>query len=260
VVGGLERFRDHFARHNHQYALIGGAACDPAMDQVGLPFRATRDLDVVLIVEALDTRFARSFWQFIRLGQYQLQQSTAGRPRFYRFADPEARGFPSMLEIFSAKPEGISLADDSHLTPIPFDEAASSLSAILLQTEYYAFLKAGIRSVDGVPIVGPEHLVPLKARAWLDLTERKAVGEEIDRRDITKHRNDVFRLSRIVDPAPRGDVPQVVREDMRRFLERVGNETIDLKGLGMGRDSVDMVIRRLGRIYGTGEGAPCQDR
>jgi hypothetical protein len=43
----VKRFRDHFAGHEGQYVLIGGAACELVMDDVGLNFRATKDLDTV---------------------------------------------------------------------------------------------------------------------------------------------------------------------------------------------------------------------
>ena len=55
MVKGLDCFRDHFNAYNDRYVLIGGAACSLAMDNAGLAFRATRDLDIVLCVEALDT-------------------------------------------------------------------------------------------------------------------------------------------------------------------------------------------------------------
>jgi formylmethanofuran dehydrogenase subunit E len=65
MVAGIRRFRDHFAGHEDQYILIGGAACELIMDEVGLDFRATKDLDIVLIVEALDPAFSETFWAFI---------------------------------------------------------------------------------------------------------------------------------------------------------------------------------------------------
>jgi hypothetical protein len=252
VVGGLERFRDHFRDHTHQYALIGGSACDLLMEQVGLTFRATKDLDIVLIVEELDSAFARSFWDFIRAGRYGVAQSRTGKPLNYRFVSPQATDFPSMLEVLSNRPDQIPFSDGVHLTPIPFDGEISSLSAILLREDYYEFLKAGIRIIEGVSVVGPEHLVPLKTRAWLDLKERRAAGHDIHSSDINKHRKDVFRLYRIVDPAPLKDTPQAIREDMRRFLTEVRSEPIDLKGLGIARSSLDEVLDQLGRIYGAG--------
>ena len=252
MVGGLERFRDYFADHTPQYALIGGSACDLLMEQVGLSFRATKDLDIVLTAEALDSAFAKTFWNFIRAGQYSVAKSSEGKATYYRFVSPQQRGFPGMLEILSVRPERFLLSDGAHLTPVPFDGAISSLSAILLQEEYCAFLKAGLRVVEGISVVGPEHLVPLKARAWLDLKERRAAGREIHSGDISKHRKDVFRLYRIVDPAPLGDVPRLIRSDITRFLKKVRDEPIDLKGLGISRSSLDEVLEELGRIYGAG--------
>jgi len=53
VVEGLDRFGEHFAAYTDQYLLIGGAACTLAMDEAGQPFRATKDLDIVLCLESL---------------------------------------------------------------------------------------------------------------------------------------------------------------------------------------------------------------
>lgn len=61
MVAGVDRFRAHFSGHEHQYVLIGGAACELIMEEAGLDFRATKDLDIVLIVEALDPAFSETF-------------------------------------------------------------------------------------------------------------------------------------------------------------------------------------------------------
>ncbi|MDD3898415.1 MAG: tyrosine-type recombinase/integrase, partial [Syntrophomonadaceae bacterium] len=42
-----------------QYAIIGGTACDLLMSEDGLDFRATRDIDIVLIVESLTPEFGK---------------------------------------------------------------------------------------------------------------------------------------------------------------------------------------------------------
>ena len=54
MVRGLERFREFFADYSDRYVLIGGVAAYLSMEEAGQAFRATRDLDIVLIVEALD--------------------------------------------------------------------------------------------------------------------------------------------------------------------------------------------------------------
>ena len=68
MVGGLRRFTDHFRGFEDSYVLIGGAACDLWLSERGVPFRATKDLDLVLVVEALTPAFFEQFWAFIRDG------------------------------------------------------------------------------------------------------------------------------------------------------------------------------------------------
>jgi hypothetical protein len=63
--------------------------------------------------------------------RYEIRQaSNTGKPVFYRFQKPADQRFPVMLELFCRAPDGITLAEGSHLTPIPLDEAVASLSAI----------------------------------------------------------------------------------------------------------------------------------
>lgn len=146
MVKGLDIFRDHFAALADQYVLIGGTAATIAMEEVGLDFRATKDLDIVLHIEALSPAFGAAFWAFIERGQYETRQaSDTGRPVLYRFRNPSDPRFPAMLELFCRSPNGIELSEGAHLTPIPFDQIVASLSAILLDDEYYAFILEGRR-------------------------------------------------------------------------------------------------------------------
>lgn len=116
MVRGVARFREHFAGFEDHYVLIGGAACDLAMLEAGLDFRATKDLDIVLCVEVLDAAFVRAFWEFVQNGVYQNRQKSTGKRLFYRFHDPEDDSFPWMLELFCRTPDsfvltGMSVAD-----------------------------------------------------------------------------------------------------------------------------------------------------
>lgn len=187
MVTGVDRFRAHFAGHEHQYVLIGGAACELIMDEVGLDFRATKDLDIVLIVEALDAAFAERFWAFVEEGRYEIRERSQGEKILYRFQKPKAEGFPAMLELFSRSPEGLTLVEDSHLTPLPIDEAAASLSAILLDEDYYAFLKSMVRDAGGIPVLNEAAIIPFKARAWLDLSRERDAGGRVDERRTSKN-------------------------------------------------------------------------
>src|SRR6056297_1855898 len=132
MVHGLEKFKEYFENHKNQYVFIGGTACDILMDELGAPFRATKDLDIVLIIEALDISFGNTFWQFIEAGGYKHRQKSTGKNQFYRFSKPEDEDFPKMIELFSRKTNNFELKFNSSLTPIHIDESIVSLSAILL--------------------------------------------------------------------------------------------------------------------------------
>lgn len=220
------------------------------MSDVGLRFRATKDLDIVLRLESVDTEFARAFWSFVKTGGYETQETAEGKRRFYRFKKPTNADYPVMLELFSRVPDALSIAEGSHLTPIPVNDEISSLSAILLDEDYYDWIQKGKREIEGLPIVGPEYLVPLKARAWLDLRARKEAGEEIDSLSIKKHKNDVFRLFRVIDPEANVKPPPRVTEDMQAFLEQVATEDVDLKALGLRTISREAVLDGLRKLYG----------
>jgi hypothetical protein len=252
MVKGLDVFRAWFVDYLDQYILIGGTAASLAMEEAGLEFRATKDLDVVLHVEALTSAFGVTFWRFIDAGGYEIRQaSDTGKPTFYRFQRPTDNSFPVMVELFCRAPDSLRTIENGQLTPIGFDEAVSSLSAILLDDAYYAFIMAGRREVDGLPWVGEDRLIPLKAVAWLDLSARREQGEQVDARNIRKHANDVLRLSQLLTPATRIELDEKIAGDMRRFLATAATDTsLDPKALGLGRATLTDLFSRIAQAYG----------
>jgi hypothetical protein len=231
--------------------LIGGTAATLAMQEAGLEFRATKDLDIVLHIETLSPSFGEVFWSFVEAGGYEIRQaSDTGKPVFYRFQKPADESFPVMLELFCRAPVGIKLAEGSHLTPIPIDEVAASLSAILLDDAYYEFILAGRKDVGGLPWVGEDRLIPLKASAWLDLRERHTNGEPVDSKNIRKHANDVLRLSQLLAPDVRIEVAPRIAQDLNSFLDGIeADRTIDPKSLEI-NSSVAEMIERIAQAYG----------
>jgi hypothetical protein len=163
MVVGLDRFSAHFADFKDCYVLIGGAASWLVLHEAGMRPRATKDLDIVLCIEVLDAAFAGAFWAFIRAGGYVIGEKSQGTKTFYRFQSPSEPEYPYMLELFSRKPDLLVLGDDSHLTPIPMGEDVSSLSAILLDENYYEFIHRHKREIGGISLVTEECLIPLKA-------------------------------------------------------------------------------------------------
>ena len=181
MVKGLDIFRKHFKGFEGRYVLIGGTASSIVMEEAGVLFRATKDLDIVLSIESLDLEFGRRFWEFITKGEYTNRQVSSDKKLFYRFHSPKMDDYPYMLELFSRVPDALTIDSTKNtLTPIPIANDISSLSAILLESAYCEFIHDHKTNKGGLPIVGPEILIPLKTKAWLDLSERKAAGESID--------------------------------------------------------------------------------
>lgn len=252
MVRGLETFAAFFAGDEARYVLIGGVATQLVLDDAGLPARATKDLDIVLCVEALDAAFGEKLWAFIHAGGYEVRQQGVEGRRFYRFASPTDPAYPHMLEFFAREPGNLPLAADAYLTPVPFDEQVESLSAILLDQDYYDFLQAHTRPLAGVRIVTEPALIALKARAWLDLVARKEVDPDaVGSRHIRKHRNDVLQLSQLLLPDARAEVTDAIRADIARFCRQVTPEVSpellsQLKIL----ETPDAVIERVRRHFG----------
>ena len=211
MVTGINSFKERFKDMDNQYAIIGGTACDLLMSEIGEDFRATKDLDIVLIVESLTAEFGRRFWEYIVDAGYEHRNKSTGEPQFYRFSHPVSSEYPFMIEIFSRKPDNLNLPENAVLTPLPLDEELSSLSAILLDDNYYDFIKSGIIQIDGIAILDALHLIPLKAKAWADLSEKKAADENsVDSKDIKKHKNDIYRLTSLLTPEMQITVSQEI--------------------------------------------------
>src|SRR5271154_6124515 len=211
MVRGLPIFREHFRRFEGAFILIGGAACHEWFAAEDLEFRATKDLDMVLVIEVIEPAFVAALRKFVADGGYEIRQRTQdGPPILYRFAKPTNPDFPAMLELFSRKPEQIDLGEGQEIVPIPAGNDVHSLSAILLDENYYSLIVNHHRTQEGVAVADATALIPLKAHAWLNLTQRKEHGEKIDSKYIDKHRNDVFRLAGTLPGEPGPALPESI--------------------------------------------------
>lgn len=220
MIVGLDRFREFFRDYQNQYALIGGVATMRWLEEAGFSPRATKDFDLVLLIENLDDAYLRRFWDFVRTGKYSTLQKSTGERIYYRFANPEETDYPFMMEIFSRAKDGMTLWSDQRIVPIPADADASSLSAILMDEDYYAIVRDHTEVRDGLPLLSAESLILLKAKAWLDLHARKVGGVPVDERHIKKHRNDLFKLALLLVPDKAMGIPRSVFEDLTEFLSR----------------------------------------
>lgn len=248
MAAGMDAFRSHFNAYQNQYVLIGGMACDLLLSEAGERFRPTKDVDMVLIVEALTTEFVEAFWAFIEAGGYEARLRSSGKPEFYRFVNPKQPGYPVMIELFARPGNNINLSAAGHLAPLHIDDDISSLSAILLNEAYYRFLKNGKASVDDISVLDAEHLVPMKMKAWLDLAEKSSQGIHVNERDLRKHRQDVFRLYPLIMEDIPITTPKEVFDDVQKFIGTIRVMPFDPTKIGLDVDK-DHVLDVYSRLY-----------
>ena len=250
MVKGLTLFQERFSSFSDKYILIGGTACDLLMEEAGLAFRSTRDLDIVLCVEVLDADFLDQFWGFIKEGDYQIRKRYDGSKSFYRFEKPTNSDYPVMLELFSRQPDIFAGREMVGIVPISVDDEMISLSAILIDDEHYDFIISQRILLGDLPLVTAKCLIPLKARAFMDLKERRESGESVDFSNISKHKNDVFRLFQLLEPgAATGEIPEIIRAEMSAFIETMKDDVINLPQLGIHGMRQDDILKRLKEIY-----------
>ena len=198
-------------------------------------------------LELTPTSISRASKQLEEMGLLHIKKE--GVPQFYRFSHPITNQYPAMIELFTRKLDAIQLPEDAVLTPLPMDEDISSLSAILLDDDYYEFLKQGKVTVDGVTVLDAAYLIPFKAKAWIDLTDRKTSGEHVDSKNIKKHKNDVFRLTELIDPTVKITAPQGVYTDVQEFVQWMQSESIDMKQLGLIGRTKDRILDERKDLY-----------
>ncbi len=77
------------------------------------------------------------------------------------------------------------------------------------------------------------------------------MGEHVDSKNIRKHKNDVFRLTELLDQG-RGEalhIPAAVLSDIREFTKQMKTEAVDLKQLGILGQTKEEILDELNTLY-----------
>lgn len=70
AVKGLDKFKEYFLDFKDNYVIIGGTACSVILRNADMKPRATKNIDMILIVEQMTPKFGHRFWKFIHDGNY----------------------------------------------------------------------------------------------------------------------------------------------------------------------------------------------
>lgn len=231
-----------FAGYEDSYVIIGGTACSVVLKDRSMPFRGTRDIDMVVRTDGHLQEFAGKLWAYIADGGYRYGQRSRHTPNVYRFTDPSADGFPQVIELFSSRPR-FPIEAGAFKTPIHISDDIYSLSAIILNDSYYQLLQQGSIIVNGLSVLDAGYLIPFKAKAWLDLRNTDADGK-----DIRKHKKDVFRLAAALDDGESIELTPEPKRDLAVFLEAMETEQVPLKEIGI-HDSKESLIELMREVY-----------
>jgi hypothetical protein len=194
---GFDHFCNHLSGLEQLYVIIGGGAASILMEDEGLEFRATKDVDLVVLSrsEELNTRIL----SYVKDGGYKTKEATEGSPRYYRFREPDKKECPVLIEVFARNELNLELQDGQYIIPIN-DESVERLSAILLDDEYFELIQKNlVTSQSGIPLINALANICLKARAHRELFDRKTNGDAtVDEKSVQKHLKDIWRLAAIL--------------------------------------------------------------
>ena len=225
MVNGLKLFKEQFQTFNDCYTVIGGTACSILMEDAALAFRATQDIDMILLVESQQFNdFAEQLLKFIDYGGYDCEERQNGTKRLYRFIDPKTAGFPAMIELFSKN--ALNMKGNRRITYVKTDKDPSGLSAMLLSDEYYNLAMEGREKIDDVWTLQAPYLIPLKIFAWLNLNKDHQEGKNVSEYDLHKHKYDVFRLLLLLNEETKIDCDTKIRKDISAFIDSMENEEL----------------------------------
>ena len=254
---GLDKFREAFKDFSDNYVIIGGTACDITMTGTEVHPRATHDIDMIIVVERMTPQYGERFWQFIREAGYRPEKSKAKEgesPKYemYRFVDGNP-GFPEMIELLSRHPDVLGEPKGLTIEPLPIDGEQSSLSAIIMDDDYYQFTIEHSRLTDDIRHADSAALIALKARAYLNLIQDKQNGKHVNSKDIKKHRSDVLKNVVIMTedeiPAP-SSIVECVKEfvmSIRSNWEELANPLA--KSLDQTPEFVEALLEQLENLF-----------
>lgn len=256
---GLAKFREAFSEFSDNYVVIGGTACDIAMTGTVVRPRATHDIDMIVIVENISEAFGDRFWQFVREAGYRPEkrkpkEGESPKYELYRFLDGK-EGYPEMIELLSRHPDILGEPKGIAIEPLPISDDVSSLSAIIMDDDFYHFTIANSKLTEGIRHATPTSLIALKARAYLNLLSDKKNGKHVNSKDIRKHRSDVLKNVVIMEDSS-VEAPESIVSCIHEFVASIQMEWDNLAdplaaSLGQDKEFVSELLTQLNELFVT---------
>lgn len=209
------KFKETFEDFPSCYTIIGGTANVIVLESMGIKARATKDYDMLIHEEGRTLEFYKTFHEFLLSGHY-IMSTIHENENLYRFKTEDVE-FPPINELLCKRPY---FRDnwDGEITSISFSDE-HSLSAIMLDREYFEFAIVNTEVIAGVSVLNKEGLLILKARAWYNLFLDRKEGKPRTSTEINKHLKDVSKLVLLFEENYKIKLESKIKEDMKKFLK-----------------------------------------
>ena len=218
---GLNHFQDYCKDLDDHYVVVGGFATlmllDSELENHG---KATFDIDLVLLTTN-SMEMTQRIKEYVKEGEYKIQIGSKEQYQYYRFIEPQKKNFAKEIELFASNENSLGLEDGQRVIPIDPGVGLYSLSAIMLDLEYFEMIKNNVEKKHRAPCTNVQATIMLKMSAFYDLKKR-------DDSKWKKHRRDILKLALLLTGEEKIQLVGRMEQDFDTFIEHLEND-IDKK-------------------------------
>ena len=115
MIQGLRTFKEFFKDFQDDYVIIGGLATAMIMNELDFVFRATKDIDMVIISNN-NEKFIIKLLDFIDEAGYKTKQRSDNKNKhnLFRFLDSDDKNYPFMIELFAKHSNDSAIMKDNY--------------------------------------------------------------------------------------------------------------------------------------------------
>jgi len=244
---GLSHFQQYCKDLEEMYVVVGGFATVMLLDE-GLGDghgKATHDIDLVLLTTS-SIEMSQRIKQYVQEGKYEIQKGNKDQYHYYRFVKPEIEGFAKEIELFASNENDLKLDESQRIIPIDPEEGLYSLSAIMLDPEYFEMIKNNVTMSVVAPCTNTQATIMLKMSAFFDLKARND-------NKWKKHRQDILKLSLLLTGEERLQMTGRMVEDFESFMTHLEKD-VDQKMIktilnGMVTVDKELTLETLKKVF-----------
>lgn len=218
---GLSHFQDYCKDLDDNYVVVGGFATIMHLDrELEGHGKATFDIDLVLLTNN-SVEMSQRIKQYINDGEYKIQIGEKDQYKYYRFIEPQKQNFAKEIELFASNENDLELENSQRIIPVDPEEGLYSLSAIMLDPEYFEMIKNNVDKTNRAPCTNTQATMMLKMSAFYDLKSR-------DDKKWKKHRRDIVKLALLLTGEEQIKLTGRMKQDFDSFIKHL-NDEVDQK-------------------------------